>query len=214
MSSKASSTAALLVVALVPALSGCITATANYQPPRAFTVENSKMVAQPFDAVWDQLVRQLSSDFFVINNIDKNSRLINLSFSAATPSNFVNCGHTARTFSNLRGERTYDYNTADSAQYEIKANGTGFGVVRTSRLEGRTNIYVAPEEAGTRISVNTKYVINVNLVATAFDGRPGGSQQLTWDFSTKEPYAGAGPDPVTCTANGSLEKRILNLVGG
>ncbi len=57
-------------------LTGCATSTFNYSPPLETKIQNTKQVDLPFDTVWDQLVKQLSTDFFVINNIDKNSRLM------------------------------------------------------------------------------------------------------------------------------------------
>lgn len=66
------------IITILFLLSGCATSTVSYAPPSESNIQNSKQVNQPFDALWDQLIKKLSSDFFVINNIDKNSRLINL----------------------------------------------------------------------------------------------------------------------------------------
>ena len=189
------------------AIAGCATSTTNYAPPTETTIVNTKFVNKPFDSVWDALVKELSGDFFVINNIDKNSRLINISFTSQSPSDFVNCGVTSRTFKNARGDQSYSYKTADSANF-LAANDQGhvFNVRRTSRLEGRTNIYVAPENAGTNVTVNTKYVISVSMAATAIDGRPAGTENFTFDPSTKQTY---NDGQVTCAAVGSIEERII-----
>jgi hypothetical protein len=195
-------------------LAGCATSTSNYSPPVASSIANTKQVASPFDSTWDKLVRQLSSDFFVINNIDKNSRLINISFSSQKPSDFVDCGRSMRTFKNARGEQTYNYNSADSTQFTM-ANDAGhvFHLQRTTRLEGRTNIYVAPEANGTLVIVNTKYVVNLTVNSTNVEGHPAGTQNLTWDFSTKQGYVDQGSNGVSCHATGAIERRILSLVG-
>lgn len=199
----------MLSVAFLAA--GCATSTEIYMPPPGSGgVTNSKVVQKPFEHVWDQLVRQLSSDFFVINNIDKSSRLINLSFSAQRPSEYVDCGQTNRSFTNAHGTRNYSYNTADSATFAF-ANQQGhvFNLNRRSRLEGRTNIYVAPEGPGTLVTVNTKYILNIDVEAFGLDGRPAGRQSFVADVSTKTP---GGYQDIQCYARGVIEQRILSFV--
>lgn len=199
------------IIAIASSLSGCATSKASYIPPAEQRIQNSKYSSQPYDQVWDQLVRQLSSDFFVINNIDKNSRLINLSFTAQKPSEFVDCGRSSRSFTNLVGQHKYDYNTADSASYVSTNNmGHGFTVKRATRLEGRVNIYVAPEGAQTLVTVNAKYVVSVGLNITSMaDGRPAGSENYILDFSTKR---GFKDDNVTCYALGVIERKIMGFI--
>lgn len=192
------------------ALTGCATSTASYSPPSVPKIENSKVVNKPFEVVWDGLVKNLSSDFFVINNIDKNSRLINLSFTSQTPSEYVDCGVTTRVFNNVRGEQRVVYKTADGAFFN-EANDIGhvFAVRRATRLEGRSNIYVAPEGDGTNVTVNTKYVVNINVSVTAPDGRPAGGDNHIVDLSTKQPYDNGS---LKCAATGNIESRILDAV--
>jgi hypothetical protein len=198
-------TVVLSIVAI--GMAGCATSTANYTPPNERNVTNTKLVNKPFDVVWDSLVKELSGDFFVINNIDKNSRLINISFSSQRPSEFVDCGTTARKFTNARGDQNYTYKTADSSNFvSTNKQGHAFTVRRNSRLEGRTNIYVAPENSGTNITVNTKYVISVAMTATAIDGRPAGTENFIFDPSTKQSFSNAD---LTCVALGTIEERIL-----
>lgn len=199
-----------LVVAFA-SMTGCATSSLNYTPPTGATVVNSKTVTKDFDKTWDALVRQLSSDFFVINNIDKSSRLINVSFSASQPSEYVDCGSTIRKFSNARGEQVYSYRAADSSQFAVtNAQNMAFNATRTTKLEGRVNIYVAPSTGtSTDISVNTKYVLTVTFNAVGFDGNPGGGNTSTFDFSTKSPHESQA---LTCYAKGTLEAKILDMV--
>jgi hypothetical protein len=201
----------ILVSVLALAASGCATSSINYTPPVAVNIENSKHVNQPFDLIWDRLVKNLSSDFFVINNIDKNSRLINVSFTSQHPSEFVNCGRTTRTFKNARGENTYDYKAADSTIYTAtNASGIASNVRRLTKLEGRSNIYVAPEGNGANVTVNTKYVVNVNLTGTPFGGGPAWTANSIFDFSTKQSYSDA---VVTCISLGTVESKVLSFAG-
>ncbi|WP_460145851.1 hypothetical protein [Pseudomonas sp. S2_A02] len=200
---------AIAVMGFCLLATGCATSSTDYQAPTESKTVNTKVVDKPFDQVWDNLVRQLSSDFFVINNIDKNSRLINLSFSTQKPSEYVDCGVTTRRFGNVRGENSYVYKTADSAAFPLTdQQGHAFNITRNTKLNGRVNIYVAPASAGTSVAVNTKYVVDIVYVATNFDGKPGGGENLSLDFSTKQGYSGS---EVTCYAKGSLENRILEM---
>jgi len=201
-----------VVIAATAAASlvGCATSSINYTPPARLPIVNSATIDQPFDTVWDRLVKNLSSDFFIINNIDKASRLINVSFSSQRPSEYVDCGRSDREFNGPQGKQNYSYNAADSSRFTTTlANGVPVNVFRATRLEGRTNIYVAPEGSGTLITVNTKYVINLTMTGATLDGKPAGSQNFVWDFSTKEPYNSNDADPVLCNARGTIESRVL-----
>lgn len=199
----------VVLLLAVGTLAGCASSSMDYSPPASPAIANTRSVSTDFEKSWDELVRQLSSDFFIINNIDKSSRLINVSFSASRPSEYVDCGSTSRKFSNARGEQVYNYVTADSAKFATTNQNAAFNVIRDTKLEGRVNIYVAPGKGGTDISVNTKYVFTVNAKIYGFDGSSATLNPTTIDFSTKSPYA--SPD-LTCYAKGTLEARILDMV--
>ncbi len=196
------------------ALMGCASTTLNYSPPsQPEKIANSATVNEPFDIVWDRLVKRLSSDFFVINNIEKNSRLINVSFSTQQPSKYIDCGRTKRTFTNIQGEQLFDYAPADSATYIAQAPNAlaFFNVQRNTKLDGRVNIYVAPNGKSTDVSVNAKYVLNINLTTQQL-GLPYSSNQIiTADFSTKDPYQRQGVDDIKCFAKGNIEKSIIDM---
>jgi hypothetical protein len=196
------------------ALMGCATSHTDYTPPSALSVKNSATLDKPFDVVWDRMVKNLSSDFFVINNIDKNSRLINISFSSNRPSEFVNCGRTTRSFSNLRGSQDASYDPADSSDFMLTdARHIAYRMVRTTRLDGRSNIYVAPEGSGTNVTVNTKYVLGITAAATNIEGRSVGSNTYAVDFSTKSASVATGSAP-SCISNGAVESKIFGFASG
>lgn len=199
----------LALTAISIALAGCATSELNYSYPQTYQIKNQEMINESFDVVWDRLVKNLSSDFFVINNIEKNSRIINVSFSENKPSKYVDCGTTTREFSNIRGKTSYTYDPADSARYTFtNGQGQAFNATRTSRLNGRTNIYLAPEGNGTLININTKYVVDVDIKYQDMTNKYVGNDNFVFDFSTKTNFSNL--DGVTCTARGNLEERILN----
>ena len=76
-----------LSVIAVLLTSGCVATVPKYSPPlMSGTPTNEVVLPENFEVVWKRLVKNLSADFFVINNIEKASRLINISFSANQPS--------------------------------------------------------------------------------------------------------------------------------
>jgi hypothetical protein len=176
-------------------------------------VNNSVKINKPFEAVWDQLVKELSSDFFVINNIDKNSRIINISFSTNRPGELIDCGSTSRSSNHILANGVAQYDTADSATYRTSNTmGQVFDVNRTTRLEGRSNIYVAPDGPGTNVIVNTKYVLDIRTAVSTLDGRPAGQASKSIDFSTKSPSLSSASEP-GCATKGVVEAKILSFVG-
>jgi len=199
----------LLVVALILVTTGCVTSSFNYTPPAITDVDNQIVIDDPFDEVWDRLVKNLASDFFVINNIDKNTGIINVSFSSNTPTEFVSCGVSVRKFTNDWGTQVYEYDPSSSTQYTLGNILSVRDVVRDTRLDGRTNIYVEPSnDVGTTVSVNTKYVVDVALFYTNVYHQDAGNENFTFDFSTKQPQVTS--DGITCVAKGNLEDKILD----
>jgi hypothetical protein len=75
--------ARVLLVFLLGATFGCVTPGSSsffYNPPERPKPPNEITVEEPFNVVSDRLVARIARSFFVINNIEKESRLINLSF--------------------------------------------------------------------------------------------------------------------------------------
>lgn len=228
----------LVIFVIATALVGCVTAGTSsnnyYQPQSTDSIKNSVIVDKSFDIVWDRLVEQLATGFFVINNIDKSSRFINLSFSTSSPEEYVDCGQTQRHFEFRKENRDYEYAVAADAKY--KATGRWgpynnlpavYDISRDTGLEGRINVYVSPlNSQETKVSVNTKYVFTVDVTGfgTGYNafGSPQSQERLpssnsTVSFTTQQEQetqlgGGATLDPVVCRAIGRLEQSILAKV--
>jgi hypothetical protein len=160
--------AAILSTVAALLVTGCSTSsTLDYATPANNEVKNKRIVNQDFEQTWDRLVRELSADFFVINNIEKASRIINVSFSVNRPDEYVDCGISNRSFTNPQGKTEhYKYSAASAASYWVGADQPPhfpIAITRSTDLEGRVNIYVAPTQ-GTRqteIVVNSKYSLGI-----------------------------------------------------
>src|SRR5215470_6870285 len=101
----------------------CVTGGFNYTKPAQRTYDpNSVTVNMSKDELWKGLIPILGKQFFVINNLDKDSGFINLSYPG-DPEQYVDCGVLTSTVSNARGERTYTIpgNKAQK-EYEVTLN--------------------------------------------------------------------------------------------
>ena len=214
-------------------LAGCATTAhsdRSYTPPDPVTIKNETQLNDSFDAVWDRLVGRLATGFFVINNIDKSSRIINVSYSTDTPVKFVDCGRSVRTFAANGENKRYAYNVAESSVYQWGGNWGPLNnlprvavVQRSTSLEGRINIYVAPAAKTTKVSVNTKYILRISTrgVATSYNAFGGVVSQtaippdsVDIGFTTAEPGGKTfedltNPQTISCEANGTLEQELL-----
>jgi hypothetical protein len=216
--------------------SGCVTSGRSdfdyLAPPTQAAPKHEIQVNEPFDVVWDRMVGRLATGFFVINNIDKASRLINVSYSSDSPGQYIDCGRSSRNFL-FNGERqTYTYEVSDSATFKVTKTWGPLNnlpivqeVSRNTSVEGRINLYVAPiSELVTKVSANVKYVFQVSTrgVGTAYNafGVVVTQVPLTpWtghaSFTTAEPVTTDFGDPmsmqrVTCQSSGKLEQTLLD----
>ena len=217
-------------------LTGCATkgiSTASHTEPKQPVFSYEKRIDRPQAEVWDAMVKNMAQSFFVINNIDKNSRIINISFSSDKPQDYVDCGRTKRTFDDGKTTETYEYGTTDSFATYIAASDNQphpsvsqrFVFVRNAKLEGRANIYVAPEGNETLVSVNTKSVVRIALSGEVQNVHAMGNivarQRLPPDSievtgvtkggtENTIPH-GTSIERITCYSTGNLEKAILEL---
>jgi hypothetical protein len=170
----------------------------------------------------------------VINNIDKESRIINVSFSSTTPQEYVDCGSTSRSFTKGDKTETFNYDVAASSSYKMATPRqpspafSYFAIVkRTTSLEGRSNIYLAPDESDktkTRVAVNTRYLLAINMRGEAYQENINGQivstasmpsePPISIAFNTNKPVQhdfGQGV-AATCFGKGKLEKEVLSLL--
>ena len=228
----------IILLGIIIAIAGCATpgvSTSDYSRHEPKSIKNEIQVDQPYTQVWDRLVRELSKSFYVINNIDKESRIINISFSTQTPTDFVDCGEAHRTYKRGKELDNYDYNVADSSSFKFtgSTHGTLFdfaNVRRTTTLEGRSNIYLAPLENDknkTTVAVNTRYILTIETAADAFSQNMYGqimslgpdphSPPIVISFNTNKPENHTFGDrgrtiEVTCFSNGKLEQDVLGIL--
>ena len=118
---------------------------------------------------------------FVVNRSEKTARLIDLSFTAADPEAYVDCGYLmvdAVLPSGAR-ERT-PIPVAEDMQFALyRQSSTTMAVDRQTVLHGRAAVFVDLAGGGTRVSVNIKYALVVKSTYQGYNmlkaptGEPG-----------------------------------------
>jgi hypothetical protein len=199
------------LLVLCGAIAGC--ATSSYVPPDSAAKPASVVVIdKPRSLVWDSAVPRLAKAFFVVNNLDRSSGLINVSYSGA-PDRYLDCGRIVVDDS-VRGKTEFAGSQA-RVRYEATAFPYPVIVDRSLDLDGRMNIIF--EELGadrTRVTVSARYVLTRRVTQTRGDGQSSSrtdTASLSSGGSTQ--IVGApGVSPVTCIATGQLEREILDLV--
>jgi hypothetical protein len=193
-------------------LTGCA-GKVNYTPPSTTsTAKNSITVDESVDRVWKTIIPSLGSSFFVINNIDKDSGFINLSYSG-DPEKYIDCGMVESHVKNMRGERRYRFPAASAyEEYETFNNGQDlFFVKRKMDLEGRINIILQELSAEqTLVTVNTKYLVTKDATVTHVQGA---SQRLSDTITFNTNGSARFPQNTECVATGALEREVLKNLG-
>lgn len=176
------------------------------------TVDRSK------DDLWGELIPALGSQFFIINNLDKESGLINVSFSGE-PDSYLDCGWIKSTVVGPRGTRTYDNPVARgtiSYQYFDTNTGTGvWNVQHNLSLEARANLIV--EELGPRqtmVTVNTRFTVSRTVRSQNVTMRTFPSEfSESISFGTNETAEFSNSALGTsCRSTGKLERELLALI--
>lgn len=203
------------MIAGVVLLGGCSGHVAYTPPTVPQTLKNSVVINKARERAWNALVPELGKQFFVINNMDKSSGFINISYSGS-PEQYVDCGTVTSYVKNARGERNYIFPGASAYQkYELLNSSGLYFVERKMSLEGRINlIFEEVEGEQTRITANTKYLLTREQHIQEVAGRTGNLSHVI-QFNTGQ--AGSFPHPgdgeaLQCRSTGKLEHDILALL--
>ena len=178
---------------------------------------NVKVIDKAREALWNASVPELGKQFFVINNLDKSSGLINVSYNG-DPEKYIDCGRIISYVKNARGERTYDFAGAKGQQsFEVMNPGVGlFFIERKMSLEGRVNlVFEELSPTQTRVTANTRYVVqrqqNVQSAANNIPQSRTDSISFNSGGGASFPASSDGR-AAECVANGALEREILSVI--
>lgn len=208
-------------LALLMAWVGCarLDLTAEYVPPPARPEPATLRLDRAFDAVWNDLVRRISQSFFDVEQVSKDSRLISLSVRDAQVDGLVDCGRLTYVIN----DETWDFDAARDARLDRSSYLERLSFVhRASERVGRMNIFVAPEEGGTRVEVNAIFELAMsqsgesvqnNLLGQANDRKEWGPYEAKFRLTTTRPdERSLALRTVRCQSSRKWEAQILDLV--
>ncbi len=209
----------LLIIAVPFFVAACAGKVDYVRPTTQLApASNVKTIDKPREAVWNSSVPELGKQFFVINNLDKSSGLMNISYTG-DPVRYIDCGRITSYVKNARGERTYDFPGAKAQQsYEIMNPGVGlFYLDRRMNLEGRVNlIFEEVSSTTTRITANTRYVVTRTQVVQALSNNIPQTKIDTISFNSGAgasfPMSTQAGQAAECVSTGALEQEILSAI--
>ncbi len=168
-------------------LGGC--ATSSYSPPTVSSVAANKytlVIEKPYEETWSSLISHAASTFFAIDEFEKDSGLMTLSFGTSDPGRFINCG------------------TWSSSQY-VGEYVSFLARMQGGTLSGKMNILVrAISDDQSEVRVNARYIFIAPPDSWAFD--TGGSASAS--VGSQSAY-GTGTTIRTCKPTYEAENSIL-----
>lgn len=207
---------ALFAVMAMFGLASCAGKVEITRPVSPQAGTNVKVISKSRDEVWTAAVPALGKQYFVINNLDRSSGLINISYTG-DPERYIDCGQFSSYVKNVRGERTYRFPAASASQsYEVMTpQGQLLSINRRMALEGRMNLVfevMGPNQ--TRVSANTRYIVTRQADVRNTDGR---TSSFTHNISFNSGSQASFPMPsdgnqTHCVPTGALESEVLILI--
>jgi hypothetical protein len=190
----------------------------NYTPPLEIRESTTVILRDSFEAAWIKSVRALGGSFFVINNVVKDSKIINLSYSG-DPERYVDCGHIAVNVSEGLGTTTYQFPGArKSVQFKLARGFSSSVVNRQMSLEGRINIlFEELDKNETGVKVLVRYVVTRTGTETVTDHINNRTSTLplpplSFSFNTGGSDSAPGETSSTCRPTGEMEKALIDLL--
>ena len=210
---------ALVLATVGGLLAACVSGQTQYTPPGSGTsATNFRVVDRPFEDVWNSAIPKIGKTFFVINNLDKASGLINVSY-AGDPEKYLDCGRAIFDVEGPQGKRHFEFPGAvQHASYLTTAPipGNLFGrqqlvpIERNMSLDGRVNlVFEKIDSAHTRVTATTRYVVTRTL--SILQSSRTDSISFTSGGEASFPPAANGA-AVLCRPSGSLESDLLAMV--
>ena len=177
----------------------------KYVPPNIDNTnfKNSLITNKNYDETWTSVNDFVNDSFFKIENLDKDSGLLTLSFGSKEPENFIDCGD-------------FEYTLFFTGE-EFK--GSYIDYVKSGLLavlEAKMNINIQKiDNESTKISINTNYTFSTQHALGYYDPKlnqtysfvSGGYQTI----DVINPISGSIPTR-TCKSTNFAENAILNVI--
>ena len=196
---------------------GCSTSM-NYTPPLEIRESQTVILRDPFEAAWTKSVRALGDSFFVMNNIVKDSKIINLSYSG-DPEKYVDCGHLTINVKEAIGRTTHEFPGARKrVKFKLVRGFSSTVVDRQMSLEGRINVlFEELDRNETSVKVVVRYVVTrtgTQTITDHFNNRTSTLPlpPLSFSFNTGGSDSSTGETTSTCRPTGAMERAVIDLL--
>ena len=177
----------------------------KYVPPNidGINFKNFVITNKNFDETWTSVIDFVNDSFFKIENLDKDSGLLTLSFGSEEVENFIDCGDFEYTLFFTGEEFKGSY--IEYAQRGLLAV-----------LEAKMNINIRKiDNESTKISINTNYTFSTQHALGYYDPNlnqtynfvSGGYQTI----DVINPISGSIPTR-TCKSTNFAENAIFNVI--
>ena len=177
----------------------------KYVPPNIddANFKNSVITNKNFDETWTSIIDFVGDSFFKIENIDKDSGFLTLSFGSKEAENFIDCGD-------------FEYTLFFTGE-EFKGSYIDYaksGLLAVLRANMNINIQKIHNES-TKISINTNYIYSTQHALGYYDPKlnqtysfvSGGYQTI----DVINPISGSIPTR-TCKSTNFAENAIFNVI--
>ena len=177
----------------------------KYVPPNIndTNFKNSIITNKNFDETWNSVIDFVNDSFFKIENLEKDSGLLTLSFGSKEPENFIDCGD-------------FEYTLFFTGE-EFK--GSYIDYVKSGLLavlEAKMNINIQKiDNESTKITINTNYLFSTQHALGYYDPKlnqtysfvSGGYQTI----DVINPISGSIPTR-TCKSTNFAENAIFKVI--
>ena len=190
----------------------------SYNPPLNTTLPTTeRTIGVAYDALWEKIISNAGKKFFVVNNIDKPSGFINISYSG-DPRQFVDCG-TFETRSSSGELKTSSPLARKSSTSRVNLLGDGdyFGdkliFINELSVDGRANIIVKRlTPTSTNVAVAVKYVVQRRVKSFNNNKYINSDNTYTTDFVSGGTGYFSDNGNIFCVSTGEFEAKLLSLL--
>lgn len=194
-----------LLILITFLLAACGGVRGDYSPPAARDYTNSVSVTKGYDDAWEDLIAYTSQSFFSIDNFEKDSGLLTLSFGADRPSRYIDCGAFQATGSGINFNGSY-------VDFLQQYNG--------AELDGKMNLRVRRMDAlHTEVTVNARYLFSTPASVVGSGRYAQTIPANNWVFDSRSQATVSVTNAMdgtnntrTCQPTGLAEREILQAV--
>ena len=195
------------IIALVSTtIAGC--GPVKYNTPTSTPMGNERKIVidKSKDKVWDTLLSGLADRFFSINNIEKDSGFINVSFFSNDSCDYVDCG----VYKLISTGKTVPICDCDINKYGQFSSGIWVFKSCSTKIEGRINILVQEiSSEKTSLFIDIRFLVHHS--SNLWNAWNGSTIYNRYDVTFESDTTGED-NGMVCTSTGNLEKEIMEVI--